>query len=98
MTEGVRRRVGEGGTFGRRRLLAAVGGTAVAGLAGCQGVREQSFEAVPVVLPAADQRSRRLAETAREPETTEQSGPGGVSVTITSHAATYSRAVGLGGE
>ncbi|TSD09566.1 hypothetical protein DP107_15625 [Haloglomus irregulare] len=76
----------------RRRTLAALGGGALVGLAGCSGVTEQSFEATPVVLPEGPREELVLAETASESETIEREGPSGnVEVSITSHAAVYQR-------
>jgi hypothetical protein len=76
----------------RRTTLAAPGGAALAGLAGCSGVTEQSFEAAPVVLPDAASGELALAETVRESETTTRDGPSGnLEVSITSHSAVYRR-------
>jgi len=74
------------------------GTTAAVALAGCSNVTSQSFEASPVVLPDADQTERRLAETSRDSQTVQRSGPAGSEVEITNQTAVYSRAKGLGGK
>ena len=77
---------------GRRTVLATVGGTALAGLAGCSNATQQSFEATPVVLPEDAREELVLAETARESETITREGPSGnVEVEITSAASVYQR-------
>jgi hypothetical protein len=84
---------------GRRDVLATVGGIALAGLAGCSGVTEQSFEATPVVLPEDDRENLVLAETAADSETTTRDGPtGNVQVEITNHARVYRRGPASRGE
>lgn len=79
-------------------VLSAIGSTAVAAAAGCQRLRSQSFEASPVVLTDSGQRDVRLGETTRDVQMTERTVVDGVTVSITSHAAVYTRAAGLGGE
>jgi hypothetical protein len=76
----------------RRRVLATAGGLALAGMAGCSSLTEQSFEASPVVLPESARQEMVLSETGREAETITRDGPtGNVEVSITSHAAVYRR-------
>ena len=76
----------------RRRTLSALSGAVLAGLAGCAGVTEQSFEATPVVLPEDAREEMVLAETANESESIEREGPtGNAEVSITSHSAVYRR-------
>jgi hypothetical protein len=89
----------EGGTIGRRQLLAVLGAGAVASLAGCSGLTNQSFEAAEVGLSTEGQERLQLGELGRDTLTFEQSAAdGNISVTITSHTAVYSRAAGLGGQ
>ncbi|MGM0590742.1 MAG: hypothetical protein ACQETI_03770 [Halobacteriota archaeon] len=84
--------------IGRRQLIAALGSASAIGLAGCQELQSQSFEAEPTALSEESQKSLRMGEIARDSQTIERTALGGsVDVSITSHAAIYSRAVGLGG-
>lgn len=85
--------------LGRRRLLAALGGLTVAGLAGCDGITNQSFDSSSVGLSAGVQEQLQLGELSRDALSFEKSAADGkVSVKVTSHTAVYSRAVGLGGK
>jgi len=80
-------------------VLATVGGVALAGLAGCSGATEQSFEATPVQLPEGAREETVLAETAADSETTTRDGPtGNVEVEITNHARVYRRGPASRGE
>jgi hypothetical protein len=84
---------------GRRDVLATVGGIALAGVAGCSEVTEQSFEATPVQLPEDDREKLVLAETAANSEATTRDGPtGNVEVEITNHARVYRRGPASRGE
>lgn len=87
-----------GASVGRRALLAGVGGALATGLAGCSALTQQSFEAAAVILPEADRQELWLAETARDSQTIERSGPGGSEIEITNKATVYSRAEWLEGE
>lgn len=82
----------------RRQFLATTAGLALGAVAGCSGVTEQSFEATPVVLPSDDREELWLGETVRDAPTINREGPGGTELTITNHAAVYTREAGLGGE
>lgn len=80
-------------------MLATVGGIALAGVAGCSEVTEQSFEATPVQLPEDDREKLVLAETAANSEATTRDGPtGNVEVEITNHARVYRRGPASRGE
>lgn len=84
--------------LGRRQLLALVGSATAAGLAGCEGVTNQSFAASSVGLSSDAQEALLLGELARDAQTVERSAAdGNVSVSITTHTAVYSRAAALGG-
>lgn len=89
-----------GGTTGgrRRQFLAAVGIAMAGGVAGCSGITEQEFAAQQVGLSEDAQTELGLAEVDSETSSVSREGPtGNVEVTITNHAAIYSRAAGFGG-
>ena len=75
----------------RRRFLGATGAAAVAGLAGCNEVTQQSFEAAAVELPTDAQDALALGETVAKGRTVSREGPGGTEVEITSRVAVYRR-------
>lgn len=75
----------------RRRFLGATGTAAVAGLAGCNEVTQQSFEAAAVELPTDAQDALALGETVAKGRTVSREGPGGTEVKITSQVAVYRR-------
>lgn len=80
-------------------MLCGLGVAAVGSLAGCSGITNQSFEAKQVGLSDDAQAELGLAEVDSETVSVSQDGPtGNVSVSITNHAAIFSRAAGLGGE
>jgi hypothetical protein len=88
----------EDDVLSRRDYLAVLGTAATGTVAGCPDPRSQSFEARPVGLSTAVQETYRVTETVQEPVTERREGPGGVEVSITNHAAVYSRTVGRGGQ
>lgn len=80
----------------RRRFLTGATLLGTAAFAGCSSITNQRFEAAPVVLPAADQEGLVLGETLNDDYEVTRKGPSGsLKVTVSSHAAAYSRASGV---
>jgi len=89
---------GEDSGPGRRRFLCGVGLAVAGAVAGCSNVTDQSFSASRAGLSETAREELALEQVDSESRSLSREGPSGnVEVTITNHAAIYSRAAGMGG-
>ncbi len=80
-----------------RRTFVTGTALAAATTAGCSDIRQQSFDARPVGLPAAERGPVGMAETSMESMTLTFDGPASTEVEVTNHSAVYRRAADDGG-